>query len=192
MSKFRYLRNTTILVWFLVVVFALFYFFLHPEQFTAVYIADTLRRYSRYIIALFLIVSVARAFVLIPSTPFVLAGVLLMPETPTTSLIISMLGIAISCTLIYFFSEALNFRAFFLRHRPDSLHRIARLLRGPSGFFYLVFWSFFPAAPTDLACYVAGTIQMPYFRFLTAICLGELVICSLYVYLGRGLWDFFL
>ncbi len=192
MSKLRIARKTMVWLWLMVLILALTYFFTHPDAFTAANIANTLRQYNQYIILAFLLVSVARAFVLIPSTPFVLAGVLLMPTSLNTALIISMLGIAISCTLIYYFSEALGFRDLFLKTKPNTFSRVEQLLRGPKGFFYLVFWAFFPVAPTDLACYIAGTVRMSFPKFLLAICLGELIICSLYVYLGKGLWELLL
>ena len=39
-------------------------------------------------------------------------------------------------------------------------------------------WSAFPFVPTDLICYVAGTLRMNFTRFA----LGELPVISLYVW----------
>jgi len=46
----------------------------------------------------------------------------------------------------------------------------------------VVAWAFFPLAPTDLVCFLAGTTRMNYLRFIIAIAMGELAICLFYTY----------
>ena len=51
---------------------------------------------------------------------------------------------------------------------------------------------YFPVAPTDLACYVAGVLRLPFWRFLAAICLGETIVCAIYIFSGQLAWRGFL
>jgi uncharacterized membrane protein YdjX (TVP38/TMEM64 family) len=189
---FQKIRQAAIACWLIAVAGGMAYYLTNRDAFGAAQIAGSLRQFSRYMLVAYLAVSVSRAFVLIPSTPFVVAGALLLPDQPRTVLGISMLGIALSATLIYFLSEALGFRRYFERAHGPSLRRVEEILRGKTGFACLVGWAFFPFAPTDAACYVAGIVRMRFWKFLSAVCLGELVICSFYVYVGRGVWDWML
>jgi uncharacterized membrane protein YdjX (TVP38/TMEM64 family) len=99
-----------------------------------------------------------------------------------------MIGIALSATLLYFLADAIGFHDDFERRNPAGIQRLTRILNSRVGFFALVFWAFFPLAPTDAACCVAGTLRMKFWKFLLGICLGELIVCSMYLFLGRELW----
>lgn len=167
-------------------------YLIHPARFSAENIAKTLQGAGHQIALLLLVVSVIRAFFLIPSTPFVLAGGLLLPDRPWTVLSISMAGIILSATLLYFFSEWLGFRDYFRRLPGSTFDKLESALKGRFGFLYLVLWAFFPFAPTDAACYVAGMTRMPFGKFLAGIGLGELIICSFYVLAGQSIWQFVL
>jgi membrane protein YqaA with SNARE-associated domain len=45
-------------------------------------------------------------------------------------------------------------------------------------------WSFFPFAPTDLVCYVCGTLKIDVKKCLFGVTLGEGAICAVYVAAG--------
>ena len=183
-------RFALLLIWIATVVAGLGWYLLHRERFTPESIATLLRDFSGYLLLAYLAVSVARAFFLIPSTPFVLAGGLLFPQQPLTVLAVSMAGIALSATLLYQCSDWLGFGRHFEKLSASAHARLEQALRSRLAFVYLVLWAFFPLVPTDAACYVAGMVRMNFWKFIGAICLGELVICSVYVALGRGLWEF--
>ncbi|MBY0327720.1 MAG: VTT domain-containing protein [Gemmataceae bacterium] len=117
-----------------------------------------------------------------PSTPFVIAGVLLFPENKIIVLIISLGGILFSATLIYFLSEFLGFDSYFEKIAPEKMVSITTNINSPWGFLFVVLWSFFPLAPTDLVCYLAGTVRMNFLRFILAVAVGELIICLFYSY----------
>jgi len=53
-------------------------------------------------------------------------------------------------------------------------------------------WSFFPLAPTDLICYVCGSLGVGVPKMLLGILVGEGIICALYIFLGRQLLSFLL
>lgn len=173
--------------WIALVAAGLGFYLLHMDAFTPVAVAETLRRFRGLMVAAWLAASILRAFFLIPATPFVIAGVLLLPDRPWFVFGASLSCVALSATMIYRLSDALGFRDLFERAHAPAVRRMEELLRGPSGFAFLVFWAFFPLAPTDAACYAAGTVRMPFGRFLAAVCLGEAFVCAAYVTVGRGI-----
>jgi uncharacterized membrane protein YdjX (TVP38/TMEM64 family) len=63
-------------------------------------------------------------------------------------------------------------------------------LEHPLGFFFVALWAFFPLVPTDLVCYVAGTTKMNYLKFILAVCAGELILCSFYIFFGGAVLDY--
>lgn len=182
-------RKAVLVLWLLALVAGLVVYWLHLDEFTPRIIAANLKTYGGPILAVYLVVSVARAFFLIPSTPFVLAGSLMLPDQPWTVLVISMLGIGLSATLIYEFSHWLGLRDHLERLSGPVYPRLEQALRSRFAFLYLVLWAAIPLVPTDAACYVAGVLRMRFWPFLAGICVGELVICSVYVLAGRGLWE---
>ena len=49
-------------------------------------------------------------------------------------------------------------------------------------------WSVFPFVPTDVICYVAGTLRMHLGKFMLGVTLGEIPIVAFYV--AGGTWLF--
>ena len=91
------------------------------------------------------------------------------------------IGIALSSTMIYFFSEALGFDDFFEKRKPDLVHSIHRRMETPWGLAFVAAWAFFPFAPTDAVCYVAGIVRLNFCKFLCAILFGEAILCAIYI-----------
>lgn len=187
---FFVLRATFMVVWLGVIVACIGAYVSAPESFTAERIATFLRDFRGEIWLLYLAMSSLRGFTLLPSTPFVLAGTVLFPEQPVPVLIVSLLGIFISSSLIYFFSGALGFSDYFEKRSSKLAGEIRAKLEHPAGAFFVALWALFPAVPTDVVCYVAGTIRMSFSKFILAILAGELILCTAYVFIGSSLWDF--
>lgn len=158
------------------------YYVFHSDEFTPHHIIDFIRRFEGHLLAVYFLISFLRGFTLVPSTPFVIAGLLLFPENKFAVLLISLGGILFSATLIYFLSEFLGFDKYFEKAAPEKITRITSKMNSPWGFLFVVAWAFFPLAPTDLVCYLAGTTRMNYLRFIIAIAMGELAICLFYAY----------
>lgn len=131
--------------------------------------------------------SIIRGLTLLPSTPLVIAGIMLFPEHPFYVLAVSMTGILASSTMIYYFSDLLGFSEYFEKHSPRRIERIKERLEHPLGFLFVAAWAFFPLVPTDLVCYIAGTTRMNYWKFIAAIAVGELILCICYIFLGGSL-----
>ncbi len=187
-TKNSFLKKIILFVWLGLIVSCLSYYLLHPQKFTADEIGLFLKQFNSQIIIVYFIVSVLRGFTLIPSTPFVLAGAIILPEQPFLALFISLLSISLSATMIYYFSEYLN-----LGHRIEKVYpvyKIKQTLNKPIGVFAIFLWSFFPAVPTDVVCYAAGAVKMNFIKFISALILGELLTCALYIFFVVKLLDF--
>ena len=178
------LKNVIRLIWASIILSALGALMLRPEWFTAEHVAHVLSRYPHWIWAAYLGVSSLRGLTLLPSTPFVLAGTLLFPDQPHWVLVSSVICIVVSSAMIYFLSPVWQIEQHF---NPQKLAFIRDKLNRPSGTFFVFLWSFFPAVPTDAICYVAGTLRLRLPPFLGALMVGELILCTAYVYLGGSL-----
>ena len=177
-------RVLLLIIWAAVILFAIAFFIASPERFTAANIAAFIRNFEAEIWLIFLGISALRGFTLLPSTPLILAGTMLYPNQPWLVLTISLAGILISSSLIYFCSEALGFDDHFQRKMPDAVVSIRSRLEHPWGLAFVALWAFFPLVPTDAVCYVAGTIRMNFIKFIAAVFAGEFVLCALYIFFG--------
>lgn len=186
----RYKKLLTI-IWILFLVICLGIFIAFPDYFKPANIADFIEQFKSGILIIYLFISILRGLTLVPATPFVLAGTILLPNDPFIVLAISITGIIFSSTMIYYFSEYLSFANYFETNHSTKIVKIKERLQKPSGFLFVFFWSFFPALPTDAVCYVAGILKMNFKKFIVAITLGELIICSIYIFFYGFLSDFF-
>ena len=186
----RIVRTIVLVLWAAVVLVCIGTYIYDPSRFTAENIAEFLGRFSGVIWLIYLGFSIVRGITLLPSTPLVLAGTLLFPEQPFAVLVVSMTGILLSSTMIYFFSEYLGFNEYFEGHKPEPTHKIKAKLEHPLGFLFVAGWAFFPLVPTDLVCYLAGTTKMNYWKFIAAVFVGELILCICYIFFGGSLLKF--
>lgn len=176
-----------IAVWTAVILAALGLFISNPAAFSAENIAAFLRANAGSLWIAYIVISALRGLTLLPSTPLVIAGTILFPAEPTAVFAISILGIALSSTMIYFFSEALGFDDFFEKRRPDLVHSSRRRMETPWGLAFVAAWAFMPVAPTDAVCYVAGIVRLKYWKFILAVVFGESILCGIYVWAGNSL-----
>jgi uncharacterized membrane protein YdjX (TVP38/TMEM64 family) len=174
-------RVFAIILWAAIVVSALLSFFIWPEQFTPQGIAALLTTFRSEALLIYLLFSVVRGFTLLPSTPLIIAGTLAFPAEPWIVLTISMLGIIASSSMIYWFSDVLGIGEFFETRKPDAVVKIRSRLEHPTGIAFVFLWAFFPLVPTDAVCYVAGSSKMNFAKFIAAITVGELILCSFYI-----------
>jgi len=76
------------------------------------------------------------------------------------------------------------------RNTPKKADKIIEKLN-KHGFWIVMGWSFFPFVPTDLICYIAGSIKMNFTKYITAIFIGEAILVGAYIYLGDSIWSMF-
>ena len=181
------IRKVIIGIWISLIIGGLISYFAWPDVFKPESIACFLREFQNEALLVYLFISIARGFTLLPSTPLVLAGTLIFPASPWIVLLVSIIGIVISSSLIYWFSDFLGFDEYFESKKPHYVQTIRTKLEHPLGLGYVSLWAFFPLVPTDAVCYVAGTIRMHYAKFIAAVFVGELILCTCYVFGGGHL-----
>ena len=129
----------------------------------------------------YLTLGCVRGFTLIPATYLVVAGMLVLPPLPLYALTVA--GIIVSSTAVYYFAEAMQFDRFFERRYGPQVARL-RALMTRRELPIVIAWSFFPIAPTDLVCYVCGALKVDLKKCLLGVTIGEGAICAIYVFLG--------
>lgn len=181
-------RIIVFIFWLALVAVSLGFYLFMPEKFTAHSMAEFLTQ-SGYILILYTVICMLRGLVLLPSTPFIFIGSMLFPEKNFLVMAISMAGILFSSTIIYYFSHLMGFDDFFERKFSNKITYVREKLNQPKGVMFVSLWSFFPLMPTDIICYVAGTMKMKFWKFLLAVFIGELPIVIAYVWAGSSLFD---
>ena len=183
MDQFKkYLRWT----WIALILITVTLFLIYPNSFTSEILKTVLHNNSSLILLTFIVLSCIRALFFLPSTLFVLMGTVLYPDEPVFVLIVSMIGILIGASLVYKAASILTPEQLF---RGKNLTRMegVRSKMEKYGFSIVLLWSFFPAVPTDLICYAAGTIKMAFWKFIFAVFLGEIVLVSIYIWTGKSI-----
>jgi len=176
--------------WAAAVLAVLGWYLLHPDHFTAERFEAVLRGWGPWAFAGFVVASLVRGILLIPSTPVVIAGGAFFPEALPAVLVISMLGIVGSASLLYRFPGFAGYDRVLEAKYPEKLARVRARLEGPGAMWFVAGWAFFPVVPTDLICYAAGLVRMPYRRMITGIIIGELPLVTAYILLGTKLSGF--
>ena len=91
-------------------------------------------------------------------------------------------GAVASALLIYYFFDFLGLGDLFERRHGARVRRLEAQMARRGGFWLVAGWSVFPLTPTDVICYVAGTLRMPVARFAAAVALGKTPLVAFYVW----------
>ncbi len=167
--------------WISLIVLCVVIYLVEPSIYANETIATFVIKFSSYAWTTYFLIHLLRGFVLLPSTPLIFAGVILFPDQLIWVLIVSLAGILGSSLLIYYCSNKLGFLSFF-NSESNKIKLIKERLSGKHGFYYILFWSFFPIVPTDVICYVSGALRIKLPVFISSLLLGELVLCTIYIF----------
>ena len=126
-----------------------------------------------------------RAFTLVPATFLLLVGLPFFP--PFMLLIITMIAVVVSSSICYFFAEALHMDELFERRYPAQIRKLKDLLQRYQ-LPIIIGWSFMMFLPTDLICYVCGTLRINFPKFIFGLLIGEGSVYAIYIYAA----DYFL
>ena len=130
----------------------------------------------------YLLLGSVRAFTFIPSAYLLAVALPFFPPLPL--FVLTLTGVMISSTIVYYFSEELHLADPFKSGKHQD--RVARLRTVLTRYELpiIVGWSFCPLAPTDLICCVCGALEIKLATFLMGILLGEGSICAIYIFAG--------
>lgn len=124
-------------------------------------------------------------FVSIRGLTFIPLITILLVMVPFTNhwalLITTLVWTLITSYIIYRFSEVLEIDDYFERKHPraiKALHRGFEKYELP----IIIVRSLLPFTPTDLICYIAGTLQVNVRKMLLWLLIGEVIICSFYIW----------
>ncbi|MEL6923060.1 MAG: VTT domain-containing protein [Bacteroidota bacterium] len=178
------------LLWLGVILGLLCVYLANPSIATPEYFVYFMGQFEYQMMTIYIVISMLRGFFMIPSTPFVIGGGLLFPDKLGLVLLISMIGIMFSATALYYFSDLLGFSKYLEKRNPAGIGKWKKRLQHPKATLLVTAWGFFPLVPTDLICYVAGIVKMPFRYMFIGVFAGELLLDICYVYFGAQLFDF--
>lgn len=173
--------------WIALVVGVLACWIAWPDLFSAEAVEGWLRGWGPWAFAGFVVASLVRGALLVPSTPVVLAGGALFPHDVVAVLVVSMAGIVLTAAVLYRFPGFAGYDARLASRYPDHLARLRVHLLKPWAPAIVALWAFLPVVPTDLICYAAGLVRMPFRRLMLGIVVGEVPLVTAYVFLGKGI-----
>ncbi len=188
---FQKYRKVILIIWgiFLIAPFA--YYLYSPDTFSPQNISEFIREFETHLLLTYLIISIIRGVTLIPPTVIVLAGILLSPDKPYSILIISLLGIIISSSFIYYFSKKFEIDKYFEIRFPEKIIYVKKKINSKYGWGFVLLWCCFPIVPSDLIFYVSGILKMDYKKFISAVIIGQSVIFSFWIFIGNYLFKTF-
>ena len=181
------IRGIALELWVILVVALTTLYAVNPGLLQPEALVDVLRQSGQPVLLAYVVLSIVRAFTLIPSTVLIIAGTLLFPNQQWFVLISSMGGVVASAALVYFFFEFLGLGELLERKHRSRVRWLKEQTR-TRGFWIVLAWSAFPFVPTDVICWVAGSLRMHFGRFVAAVALGELPLVSFYVLAGSMLF----
>lgn len=172
-----------VVLWLTLLCAGLYMYFFHPTFFQVQ--LEHVAGVSIYLAyAVLFIVGALRGFTLIPSTYLIIAGLLFFEPLPLFILI--MAGIIVSSLSVYYFSEFLNLDELFEKNHHERVAQIKSALE-KNELPIIIFWAVSPFLPTDVICYVCGTLDVDVKKFILGIFIGESVIVGTYVFFGEYL-----
>ena len=179
----RTVRNALLVTWLAVVAAAL-YLYLFQRQFVQAELQGALSTSTVIASVLYVVLGSLRALTLVPAT-FLL--VVAMPFFPPVLLFgLTVPGIAISSTICYFFADALRLDEAFEKRYPKQIRKLTTLLQ-KHPLAITTGWSFMLFLPTDLICYVCGSLRINYWKFITGVVIGEGAVYAIYIWIGTWL-----
>jgi uncharacterized membrane protein YdjX (TVP38/TMEM64 family) len=173
-------RPAVLALWLALVASALYAYSFHRDALQGL-LLQTSASPPAWVYAAYLALGSIRGFTLIPATYLVVAGMMVLPPLPLFALTVA--GIVVSSTAVYYFAEAMQFDRFFERRYGPQVARLRALMLHRE-LPIVIAWSFFPIAPTDLVCYLCGALKVDLKKCLLGVTIGEGAICAIYVFLG--------
>ncbi len=132
-------------------------------------------------IFIFLFAGSLRSFTFLPITILIIAGFIFF--TPTVLFFLIMTTVFTSSTIAYFFLEILHLQDSVSPSLVPKINWLKKLLTQYE-LPIIIFFSASPIFPTDILCYISGTLRINYWKFILGIIIGEGLTCAVYIFLG--------
>jgi uncharacterized membrane protein YdjX (TVP38/TMEM64 family) len=171
-------------VWLCLVAIVLVSLLIFPDWLSRDSISELLNNFGTMALIVYIVLSLTRSLLMIPCTPFVLAGAISFPQWPLIVFVISFTGIVLGAFLVYSFPSFGNYDEFLKEKYPAKIAALKEKMQGKYAFAIVAGWSFFPLVPTDVICYVAGIAKMSFKKMVMALLIGEIPLVTTYIFLG--------
>lgn len=179
-------RGIILAIWAVLAVTALSLFFLKREL-LLVWVAGIAGLPLLWLGAAYLLLGCLRGLTLIPVTGLIVLGMVFLP--PWHAYILTLAGVLVSSTFVYYFSEYLGMADYFKKKNARSIATLTSFLQ-KNELPIVAVWSSLPFVPTDVMCYVCGTLGVDIKKLLLGVFIGEGVTCALYIFMGKDLLMF--
>lgn len=174
-------KSVALWIWLAVITVAMYGYF-YEREFIQAQAMRVMNLPASWRYAIFLAIGCLRGFTLIPVTYVILLGLVFLPAWPAYAL--TMIGVMVSSTTIYYFADYLGLTHFFEKNHAKEIEKLRTVLQKHE-LPIVVGWSFFPFVPTDVICYVCGSLEIDVRKFLLGIMIGEGISVALYIFLGK-------
>jgi uncharacterized membrane protein YdjX (TVP38/TMEM64 family) len=171
-------RQITFCLWLLVVTAGVSIYIFFPEKLSHSFLQEISKNNVFTVLFIYYLIISLRGLMLIPSTPLLLAGVLIFD--PFKLYLINLAGILTSSVIVYYFSKYLGFDIYFEMKYGKTAQKIRDKLTDKE-LPIIVGWSFFPLTPTDLVVYIGSTLRINVFKCLLGVLIGEAVLTAFYI-----------
>ncbi|MCQ1535792.1 TVP38/TMEM64 family protein [Methanosarcina sp. KYL-1] len=165
--------------WLLLIMGGIATYLLFPEKINLSFLGELSGEHHFAALTIYFLILSARGLTMVPSTPLLLAGILLFD--PTELFAVNMAGILSSSAIVYYFSKYLGFDIYFETKYGKYTHKIRKGLEDKE-LPIIVGWSFFPLVPTDLIVYVGSGLKINVFKCLLGVFIGEAVLNAFYIF----------
>ena len=175
--------------WAVLITSCLYFYFFHPDLFSPQQIRNYFSDNLYLGLFVYFIISTLRGFTLIPSTPIVLAGVLVFPPLPLW--VVNQLAVYSSSAIVYLMAREFQFDKFFHQRYPQQIEKLTRPLQQRE-LLVISIWGFAPFVPTDMIVYVCSILRIRLWKTLLGVSIGEGIICAIYIFGGSTGMNWFL
>ena len=168
--------------WLAFITCALSFYFFNPVFFEPQNLKNIFSDNLAWGLIIYFILWTLRGFTLIPSTPMIIAGMLVFP--PVHLFLVNFACVFTSSAIVYFWWKYLWFDVYFSEKCPRELNKLKSALKKRE-LAFITLWSFFPFVPTDMICYVSEILKIKLWKCLTWVWIWEWIISAIYIFL----WD---
>ncbi|MCH8532617.1 MAG: VTT domain-containing protein [Saccharospirillum sp.] len=181
LEKLQHLNFFGLYLWLGLITFSLSLYFFRPDLFNPQHIRQFFTENLISGLFIYFVISTLRGLTLIPSTPILLAGILVFPPLPLW--IVNQFAVYSSSAIVYYLARHLGFDRYFHAHYPTQISRLSLLLK-KAELTVISTWGFLPFVPSDLIVYVCSVLRVSVVKTLLGISIGEGVICAIYIFGG--------
>ncbi len=182
-DKFETVGSFGLYLWLGLIATCLGFYTMRPDLFEPANIRSFFSDNLFSGLVVYFVISTVRGVTLIPSTPLVLAGILVFPPLPL--FLVNQMAVYSSSAVLYYMTRSMRFDNFFFTHYPEQVERLITLLRKRE-LPVISLWGFAPFIPTDMIVCICSVLRISVWKTLMGVSIGEGIICAIYIFGGSA------